>query len=406
MKTALFLLLLFSVACNPPQDNGDSTNTGDGDTDGDADTEPLYTGPLQGLDVLVVIDNSSSMAQEQAILGNALFALVQTLRSGPAADLRLAFTTTDMGLQWGGNPIDPEDDGWPDNALPIGCENPLGNNGAFLTDYADAATTVGDLQRDCPASPDSLEQLFLSAEHWTGDDLALAASCMADPGIEGCGFEQQLIAAVKGLSGDGIATGFLRPEALLLVLVVSDEEDASLDDGPDLFATDEMVNMYERNIAVGHHPEYLYTPAEVKQMMLDAKAQVSGAIRAGGSVMFAAITGVPHEGEGATACQGSGTDVAACLDVALEEGTMGEPETITRIPASGGTIEAAYFEYACERRDGDVPITQAFPGTRFVALAQLFGDMGYVYSICNEDWRPAMNAIASRVEERLRTTSR
>ena len=36
-------------------------------------------------------------------------------------------------------------------------------------------------------------------------------------------------------------------------------------------------------------------------------------------------------------------------------------------------------------------VTTARPGRRYVELAQLFGEHGYVYSICNADWEPAIS---------------
>ena len=56
-------------------------------------------------------------------------------------------------------------------------------------------------------------------------------------GIGGCGFEQQLMAGAVALNGEG-QNGFIRPDSLTVVLVVSDEEDCSIKDNG-LFWTDE-----------------------------------------------------------------------------------------------------------------------------------------------------------------------
>ncbi|MBW2278831.1 MAG: hypothetical protein JRF63_15165, partial [Deltaproteobacteria bacterium] len=39
--------------------------------------------------------------------------------------------------------------------------------------------------------------------------------------------------------------------------------------------------------------------------------------------------------------------------------------------------------------------TRAAPARRLVELALDFGSRGYVFSICNEDWSPAMNELAA-----------
>jgi len=233
---------------------------------------------------------------------------------------------------------------------------------------------------------------------------------MANVGTTGCGFEQQLMAAAAGLAGDGIDNQFMREDSLMVVLIVSDEEDCSMEDGPSLFESDEVQDQYTRNIACGMNQDFLYSAEEIKQMYADAKARVSGAGAAAGAVLFAAIVGVPYDEENpgserATACQGKGSEIADCLDFELEEGTMGDPGTVQRLPPNTTSgPEATYFEYACERFDGDTPITQAYPGTRYVELAKEYGNLSYVYSICNEDWSQAMQDIAVLIAQNLSGT--
>jgi hypothetical protein len=52
---------------------------------------------------------------------------------------------------------------------------------------------------------------------------------------------------------------------------------------------------------------------------------------------------------------------------------------------------------ACVREEGNTEVTRAWPARRFVELAQSFGDRGYVYSICNADWSPAMSELAQLI---------
>ena len=42
-------------------------------------------------------------------------------------------------------------------------------------------------------------------------------------------------------------------------------------------------------------------------------------------------------------------------------------------------------------------VTKATPGRRYVKLAQLLGDMGYISSICNQDWEDVMKEIAKLI---------
>ena len=105
------------------------------------ETDLMVSG-FEGVDILVVVDNSRSMAEEQEILATAFFPLVNSLinplpdwQLPSADDVRVAIVTTDMGLSWGGNPYE-EGDGWPGT-------NPCtatGDNGLFQT--YDSGTTI------------------------------------------------------------------------------------------------------------------------------------------------------------------------------------------------------------------------------------------------------------------------
>jgi hypothetical protein len=98
---------------------------GDGGTDSDA--------VFDGLDFLVVIDDSISMQQEQAILATDLFAFAGSLVSplptsefAAVDDLRIAVVTSNMGLSSNG---EENDDSWP-GTVPETCQG-FGDDGAF-----------------------------------------------------------------------------------------------------------------------------------------------------------------------------------------------------------------------------------------------------------------------------------
>ncbi|HUT79143.1 MAG TPA: hypothetical protein VM285_15705, partial [Polyangia bacterium] len=106
----------------------------------------------------------------------------------------------------------------------------------------------------------------------------------------------------------------------------------------------------------------------------------------------AAIVGVPK----VDACQGAGNQIGQCLqhqDMVLEQ--------VQEETSSGLTW---FFRPACNRMEGAVEVTKARPGRRYVSLAQQFDNMGYVYSICNQDWSPAMMDIAKLIAENLAGT--
>jgi hypothetical protein len=378
-----------------------------------------------GVDIAVVVDNSGSMAEEQAILSTAFFPLVNSLTNPlpgwgyPAADdVRIAVISSDMGLQWGGNPYEPGD-GWPDDAIPC---SPAGDDGQFQTygpgqtidiqhaaipcdasaaqcptGWSCSATApdevgtcqapdgVGDDQQ-CPELTHPWSEIATWAEtaYWEeNSELAFQVACLSSLGTDGCGFEQQLQAAAKGLHRDDQEI-FVRVDALLAVLVVSDEEDCSLEDGPSLFASPEIQDYGAGrvNIACGENQEALYEMEDFRQAFVAAKGGDEDA------VVFAAIVGVPPGSE----CEGTGDELEGCLD----------NEYMYNLPV----VEDGNWFYrpACTREEGGEEVTRARPGRRYVELAQQFRSMGYVYSICNADWSPAMAEVAELIASQMGNT--
>lgn len=171
--------------------------------------------PVRKLDILFVIDDSESMAEEQAFLAaratEALFDTIATI-TGARPSLHIAVVSTNMGV--GDNPI-------------VACQGG-GDGGVFQ---------VPAITDTCPA----IDGRFLTdagdgtdgtVSNYEGE-LRDAFACMVSLGIEGCGFEQPLEAMRRALDGSNPENaGFLRDDALLAVVFLTDEDDCSaFDDG-------------------------------------------------------------------------------------------------------------------------------------------------------------------------------
>jgi hypothetical protein len=382
-------------------------------------SDAVQANAFDGVDMLFVVDDSGSMAEEQSILATSFYLLVNALANPlptwgyDAVDsLRIAVTTSNMGLSSNG---ESNDQYWPGGDAPGNCHD-LGDNGAFQAiDVAsvdvqndvikcadgaaqcppgwacvgvDPATGVGRCHTDGPtavACPDLGAPWAESSAGAPNPSLITQAACLAQRGTDGCGFEQQLSSAATALArGDHAA--FLAPSHLLAVLVVTDEEDCSMEDGKSLFETDEvaLASPNKVNVACGEHPEYLFDPEHFYDAFVAAKGTP-------GAVIFAAIAGVPYGDQpGADECQGLGSTLGGCL----AQGAM----QLAQVQHEDG---GWYYDYACERGE----LTKAYPGRRYVELAnEHFGDMGYVFSICNEDWSPAMEEVANLIGAKITAT--
>jgi hypothetical protein len=387
-------------------------------TDGGLGSGPDWASLYEAVDILIVVDDSDSMDEEQVILGTSQFNLINGLvnplaTSGLAAgldDLRVAVVSTNMGFSWGGNPYEPGD-GWPTDPPPE-CMG-IGDDGKFKSyqtpkqikveddviacdtsnsqcpfgwlcwnfdpDGVGACSAPGDDSIvDCPALGDDWAETPTPAD-LPNPFLATQVACLTGLGTQGCGFEQHLQAGSTALTRDD-QLGFVRDEALLAVIVVSDEDDCSIASNT-LFAEPEIQDLPQLkiNIACGEHPEHLYPLAGYREAFLDIKGGNPDA------VLFAVVGGVPPVG----ACQGWGDAIQGCLD----HDQMQLTYEIVDDPLG----DLWYYEPACTRHDGDVEVTRAVPARRLVELALDFGSRGYVYSICNDDWSPAMNDLAAKI---------
>lgn len=171
--------------------------------------------PTHELDVLFVVDDSSSMLDKQNELRARFPRMMTQLASLPGGmpDLHIAVVTTDLGTSAANGQYAP--------AIPgaIGGCAADGDNGQFHTaDLVDGSYIVAG-----------------ATQNFTGA-LEDAFSAITDVGQAGCGFEQPIAAATRALVRPDNA-GFLRPEANLLVVIVSDEDDCSMQ-SPGLISTD------------------------------------------------------------------------------------------------------------------------------------------------------------------------
>ena len=397
--------------------------------------------PYTSADILLVVDNSGSMYEEQEMLATAVFTLINALTNPldsarvPIDDVRIAVTTTDMGVSVNGQPYEDDPNNPYFDSPNVKCSG-MGDNGAFVSDYnfsQDVNIQEGVIACDgsahmcppgwacqsqdsagigvcndpngagegieCPHSPSSGNLEFVANDR---DDKSIAVACLAaNVGSDGCNFEQQLKAAEAGLLNSG--DGFMRPDSLTAIVVVSDEDDCSIA-SEQWHELDELKKVTV-NLACGRHTDLLVSLEEIKNSYEAAKVAVGGQAE---DVVFAAIAGVPT----VDACQGTGDMLSECLEVQPGingSGTVGAPDEVTRVTTAG--VEQYYFEDACVRYADDAaedsdeytkPITAAAPAPRYVQLAQLFDTRGYIFSICNPNWAQAMENIADVVKDNVR----
>ncbi len=198
--------------------------------------------PTQKVDVLFVIDNSVSMAEEQAQVRAQIGSFVTGLRDPVLGlpDLHIGVTSTDLGTGSFGSATFCSSNGGDAGHLLTGtCTNPVG--APYIVDLAPAGCTVqqdGGGQctgHDCTAANCAEGSLQVDAatgcprcRNYDGQDMEAVFSCIADLGVDGCGFEQPMEAMRLALDPSTTANaGFLRSDAILGVFFLTDEDDCS-----------------------------------------------------------------------------------------------------------------------------------------------------------------------------------
>lgn len=161
----------------------------------------------QKMDILFVVDDSGSMKEEQSNLAANFPKFVDTLngfktKSGSSLDWRIAVTTTGRDVRYtvafGGQ------------SLPM---DEKGDNGAFRS-----GGKCGGAKRWVDKSDPDAVQTF---------------TCRAEVGTGGPGMEMPLLTTRMALTdrmNDGTNAGFLRDDALLAIVILTDEDDCSRED--------------------------------------------------------------------------------------------------------------------------------------------------------------------------------
>jgi hypothetical protein len=183
-----------------------------------------FVGPRNNeVDLLFMIDDSSEMTAMQQKLVAQLPLFIQSFQSLPVPpSLHIAVVSSDMGAPG-------------DSTTSIQCTT-AGDQGQFQSvprgTCTDTTLTSG--------------QTFISdadtMPNYTNPDISAVLQCIALLGDRGCGFEHQLASIDRALGADGQGPppstnfGFLRPEAALAIVILTNEDDCSAPSNTELYS--------------------------------------------------------------------------------------------------------------------------------------------------------------------------
>ncbi len=205
------------------------------------------------IDLLFVIDNSGTMAVEQANLARNFPLLIQQLENLTDSagnmvnpDVQIMVTTTDFGNPLC-TPFEPE--GYePARGKPVSTactsriqdftglgSNPDVEEQACTDACPNPVAPMGDFIAFGPGGdniPDDVMPVDINGDGVEDSPIAQALACIGPQGINGCGYESQLENMLQALNPDAAwnkgSQPFLRPDALLAIAIVTDEVDCSV----------------------------------------------------------------------------------------------------------------------------------------------------------------------------------
>lgn len=386
--------------------------------------EPLPLDVDKKVDVLLIIDNSGSMGEEQANLAANFAPFIDTLELA-GADYRIAITTTDIGgpgpnclAPTGGElqlsscldrPASFEFDGESQYEAACVAQCELGDADLQILPTAvdvdgervarpwiESYNGIGNL-------PDTIEPLE-------------AFQCFAPQGISGCGWESPLEAMSRALNNMQDPTqpeyGFLRPDALLAILIVTDEVDCSYNPGvqaalfdADTFkdeSTTQLTSAVCWNAGVtctGDSPYDDCFPSD-----LDASAQPTTDSE---QMVLQPVSRYVGLLEGVAAQKLEGREVMVSVIAGVPSGyNTGEVEQV--FADSDDPVFQANFGIGagCEN-EVDGVLQRAVPPVRLETFASAFMSPALpegarnLYSVCDDDYSPAIMDIVAGIEQEL-----
>jgi len=333
--------------------------------------------PTRKVDMLFVIDDSSEMGLQQETLLRNFPVFMQRLMDAPGLpDLHIAVISTDMGAG--------------DGSI-ASCDATGGKNGVFQYMPRGACSVSGLAPGATFIAEDGTNR------NYTGS-LSDVFSCIAALCEDGCSFEHQLAAITRALGADGRPAplenqGFLRPDAFLFIVVLSNEDDCSAMPGSNLYDTTMNTNLAStlgppanfRCNEFGHLCNGSKPPRLAPNGMAGDTLTLDGCVSAEGAGMLIPVA-----------------DVAAALrslkpftDQQIVVAAIGGPPTPYTINWHNPYLTDAgpwpEMTQSCSRSDA----SWADPAVRITQWVQSFGENGYFVSICNDDYGPALDRIAT-----------
>lgn len=339
-------------------------------------TEIVPINPTQELDVVFLIDTSESMKDEQVNLRQNFPAFMRELEAARpnGLDVHIAIISSNLGAPGTG----------------IGsCENG-GDRGEFRNQPAGGVA--------CTAVPRDAFIIAGPAGNNFDGPIADVFSCIATVGTSGCGFEHQLASLRRALGKDPNSplpaknNGFLRPNARLGIVLITDEDDCSAPPDTDLFrSTDSLLSSPYGQFGNFRCQEFGHLcggqpPPRMPDLTLNDchSNETASSKLIHVSEFVSAIKSLKADPDQIVVA--AITAPATPYTTVLEPLVLGQPERILAVRP------------ACTVVVNNIP-SDAYPAVRIHEFVRAFGTRGFERSICTTDFATIMAEVARAIVE-------
>jgi hypothetical protein len=337
--------------------------------------------PARDLDLLFVIDNSASMFSLQAKLVASFPTFVNVLRNLPGGlpDLHLAVISSDLGA------------GAYDAADIPGCRH-HGDQGIMQSAPRGTTCATGSLNGGQHFIVDGKGE-----KNYAGT-LEDTFACIAALGDQGCGFEHQLGSLLRALGADGNGGpppenyGFNRPNAILAITILTNEDDCSAPIESTLF------DPSSRYISDPLGPVSSFRCNEYGHLCNGQRPPRNASVELSGTCTSAEDGKLLRVADVAKALKAL---KPGALDDVLLSVIAGPPTPYSvRLGPPVLADDASLWpsiDHSCTATDDSF----ADPGVRMKELADAFGGNGVFQSICGASLAPASQRIAEEIGKKM-----
>ena len=315
------------------------------------------------LDLLIVMDNSSSTSDKQTLFAKNLTAFSAALDAFPGGrpNLHIGVVTTSVDI------------GVP-NLDQAGCPSPDPVYDGRLQNVPFTSSCTGPTDRYISdiMQPDGTRLTNY------GGTLADTLGCIGQLGEHGCGFESPLEAMKRALNGQNPENaGFLRPAANLAVVILTDEDDCSIADPSFLIdAVPEVTTDFICQPLASYDCDEPISPDQPGSYT-DCRPAANGPLATTTSYAdFLATIKDPSQTVVSIIAGDPAPDIATGPLT-----TSADTQNLALLPSCSVTL------------NGQLSIGR--PGIRLAALAQSLGDHGQFQTVCQTDYSAALTAIGA-----------